>query len=309
MIYEALLYLHDDCNYSCDYCMVGSADFTKRESRAATPEGVEAIINFFNLRSDWHIFLSGGEPTVHPEFIRLARELSKKNYLRLDTNNSMDGEKLQDFIKEVDPERVDFIRCALHTIDEEEGRLEEFIQRAKLLKENGFNVFVEFVATPERIHKIPYYFERFQANQIPFVVAPFRDRERRYPLGYSEEEVAILDKYMISAIQRSVTETEDRKPLGKLCDAGYSRINISGITGNIRKCWRGSEVIGNIYENRLYLFEKSQVCDQESCTYVYESHCEVQGLIYRDLKHILSLPKSYDEEIYHEYRERSFNKV
>lgn len=307
MICEAFLYLHDDCNYSCNYCMVGSADFTKRESRAATPEGVEAIINFFNQRSNWHIFLSGGEPTVHPEFVRLARELSKKNYLRIDTNNSMDGIKLQQFIKEVDPERVDFIRCDLHPIDEEDGRLEEFIKRAKLLNENGFNVFVEFVATPERIQKIPYYFELFQSNHIPFVIAPFRDTAQRYP--YSIEEMGIIDKYMISAIHRSITDTDDRKPFGKLCDAGYSRINISGITGNIRKCWRGSKVIGNIYENTLHLAEERQVCDQESCTYMYESHCEVQDLVYRDLEHILSLPSRYDEEIYHEYGNKSFNRL
>lgn len=84
---EALLYLYDYCNYRCDYCLLNADFYVKREhSRTTTPEGVDSIIEFFSTAPGWRVLLTGGEPTLHPEFLRLCRGLAKHNLLRLDTS-------------------------------------------------------------------------------------------------------------------------------------------------------------------------------------------------------------------------------
>jgi len=301
---EALLYIHDNCNYKCSYCMLGSGAWeNKKYSKAHTEEGIKAIVDFFNKEGQWHILLSGGEPTLHPQFIKLCKELTKENYIRLDTNNSMEGDKLLEFINKIDAKRVDFINCSLHEVDEEEERLNKYLERVKLLIEKGFKAYVSYVAVPNKFHLIPKFYEMFKENNVPFVVMPFRSPE--YPQNYTKEELDILDKYMISATNRALVTTVDRKPKGKLCSAGYKRIKINGINGDIRKCWHGNSILGNIYDGTIELSEEPSNCDCESCTYMFEPHLEVQELLYKDLENIFSLKGTYDKELCKEYMQKS----
>ena len=89
---EALLYLSDHCNYTCDYCLLNADFYTKRAySKADTPEGVESIIRFFAAKPGWRVLLTGGEPTLHSKFVRLCEGLAEHNLLRLDTNGNVDS--------------------------------------------------------------------------------------------------------------------------------------------------------------------------------------------------------------------------
>lgn len=209
---EALLYLHEICNYSCSYCMLGDSNYKRSESKANTREGTIKIIDFFNKRKEWSILITGGEPTEHPYFIELVEELTKENYIILDTNNSMDGDKLEEFISRINSNRIEYIQCSLHEIDETPDRLEQYVDRIKKLKENGHKVFVTYVATPKRIPSIPHLYNRFYENNIPFVIVPLRTPE--YPKSYNEKEREILDQYMSSSIHRGYLEIDDRKVLG-----------------------------------------------------------------------------------------------
>ncbi len=295
---EVLLYLQDECNYSCEYCMLGGK-FEKRKSLASSPDGFNKIVEFFNKHKGCHIFLTGGEPSVYEYFIELAQELTKNNFIRLDTNNSFSEETLQRFIKEINPHKVDFIQCSLHEIDEEETRLKEYIERVKRLQNSGFKCFVSYVALPKRVNKLEELSRVMKKENIPFVVTPFRSPE--YPKGYSQEEREEIYNFINSASQRALFEIDERKPKGKECSAGYSRVNINCINGSIKKCWRSIESIGNIYEGTLKLNDCIERCDIESCTYTYEIHLNLEELACKDLNNVILGKEKYDENIYKEY--------
>ena len=295
---EVIVYLHDLCNYHCSYCLLTQSFYQKSESsRAFTVEGTQAIINFFRKRGNWHIMLTGGEVVLHPEFARLVQELSQENYIRLDTNGSWEGSTLSEFMAAVAPERVDFVHCSLHEIDEEESRLSRYLERAWRLQQNGFKVLVSYVATPERMERLPAMYELFTAHGIPFLVQALRTD--KYPANYTEEERALMDKYMISASCRYLLD-HVRKPLGQLCNGGHSRLKIDGVNGKITRCFRSTQPIGNIYEDRLELTAEPTPCEFEACTYLYEPHVDMQELWQRDLEQIWRLPESYDREIFTE---------
>lgn len=306
----ASIYLFHTCNYKCSYCTAAQSIDNRlgKFSRAATEEGMENIIKFFDERGQWHILYAGGEPTIHPHFIELTKRLSQNHYIRMATNNSMNEEKLQRFVREIDPLRFDYIQCSLQEEDEDEERLMKFLERAKVLKENKFKVFVTYVAVPDRLELVEKYYELFMGNGIPFVIQPFRGKYNGlvYPQDYSLDQKDFLDKYMISAMYRSLLDTSDRKPFGKACNAGYNRLYIDGISGNIYKCLlEVSNDIGNIYENNVKLSEKPEKCNAKTCTCIFEPHLEIEELLYKDLGNILSCTTPYDKNIFEEYKQKS----
>ncbi|NMM61486.1 radical SAM protein [Clostridium sp. P21] len=306
----ASIYLFHTCNYNCSYCTAAQSIDNRlgRFSRAVTEEGMEKIIKFFNERGQWHILYAGGEPTIHPHFIELTKKLSQNHYIRMATNNSMNDEKLQQFVKEIDPMRFDYIQCSLQEKDEEKKRLFKFVERAKILKENGFKVFVTYVAVPTRLELVKKYYELFMENGIPFVIQPFRGKFNGliYPDAYTCEEREFLDKYMISAMYRSLLETSDRKPFGKDCNAGYKRVYIDGISGKVYKCLlEVTNDLGNIYENNINLSEKPEKCKAKTCTCIFEPHLEIEELLYKDLDKILKCEVHYDKYIFDEYKNKS----
>ncbi len=295
---QAILYLHEDCPYTCSYCSLNSPVYQRQEnSLAATNEGVDKIVSFFKERPDWHLFLTGGEVMLLPRFIELCRRLAKSSFISIDTANSVDGDVFERFVMEIPASRVDFIRCALHEHDEDNERFESYIERVKRMQEVGFSTFVVFIATPDRIGKIPEYFKLFRSHGIPFVVAPLITLD--YPKAYTPTEVDILDKYMVSAVYRS-RMGDFRNSRGKLCNAGHVRMNVNCIDGNIRRCWRNWDTIGNIYQNTLNLSDTPQTCSSDFCSIEYEPQLDLEKAFYSDLQNILSLRERYEETLHDE---------
>ncbi len=297
-IKQAILYLHEDCPYECSYCLLNSPTYQRQEkSIAATDEGVDKIIHFFRERPDWHLFLTGGEVMLLPRFVELCRRLTQSSFISIDTANSVDGDVFERFVTEIPASRTDFVRCALHEHDEDDEKVEGYIKRVKRMQEVGFSTFVVFIATPDRISRIPEYFKLFRSYGIPFVVAPLLTPE--YPKAYTPTETDILDKYMVSAVYRS-RMGDFRDSEGKLCNAGHARININCIDGNIRRCWRNWDTIGNIYQNTLKLFDIPQTCSSDFCSIEYEPQLDLEIPFYNDLQNILSLRERYEEALYNE---------
>lgn len=290
---KALLYISDDCQYTCDYCMLGDPSYKKRVGQInETKEGVDQIVNFFNTREDWQIHLTGGEPTLHPYFIDLVKKLTEHHVIALDTNNGIGLEWLDDFIQKIDPNKVTFIQCSLHDCDETEERLLGYVNRTKRLLNAGFKVYVSYVATPERIPMLNERMALFKAHDIPFVIVPLRTRE--YPKNYTEKERQLITEHMISAGQKAYLDLDERHVKNKLCSAGYTRVNIESISGRVRPCWRSNQVIGNIYENTLRLSETISTCTHDVCTYYFEPHAALEELIEEDLADIMSGVEQYN---------------
>lgn len=74
MIYLAISYI---CNQKCTFCPCGTL---KRQHKFLTLSEIYDFINKNEDISDRHIVISGGEPTLHPDFPQIIRVFQKKHY-------------------------------------------------------------------------------------------------------------------------------------------------------------------------------------------------------------------------------------
>lgn len=294
---QAVLYLHDDCSYTCSYCLLKQDWYKPRlESRAADSRDRERIIAFFEQCPGWNIILTGGEPTELSGFVEFAESLARNNFISLDTNNSLAGRELDKLMEAVPPARVKFIRCSLHEADEGEERLEQWLDRAKRIRDAGYPTFAAWVAAPDKLSLLPSLYQRFDKRGVPLVVTPLITD--KYPAAYTEVERALLNKYMISAVFRAQLDNPSRQVRGSLCAAGHTRIRINAIDGSIYPCFRSNKPLGNVYLNELELSPAPRPCPHDGCSWYFEPHQLAESLVVRDLAGILAGRKDYDRDIY-----------
>ncbi len=118
-------HINDNCNFRCDYCHTWLSSKTQEPIKVSRlSEGLRTLGN------DWVFLISGGEPFLEPNFIEICQELTKKHFLALNTNLSLNN--IYDFADQVDPERTIFINAAVHIIEREktDKNLEAYIEKA-----------------------------------------------------------------------------------------------------------------------------------------------------------------------------------
>ncbi|MFV3059986.1 radical SAM protein [Clostridium botulinum] len=303
----ATLRLYRTCNYKCSYCFVTDNDKMSNFGRAVTEDGMEKIFKFFDERGEWHIQLTGGEPTIHPHFIEFCERLSKNHYLNMGTNNSISYDKLREFVKKIEPNKVDYIQCSLQEVDEEEERFKHFLNKMIIYKENNFKAYVSYVAVPDRLDRVKKYYDIFTSYDIPFVVQVLNGKykNKEYPRDYTKEQIDYLDQYMMSSMYRALLDIGGRYPTCKLCAAGKRRILVDALSGEVFKCLNESESIGNIYNNELNLNDKYLKCRAKKCSCIFEPHLDVEPILYKDFENIFSGKKHYDKELYELYKNNS----
>lgn len=85
------------CNLKCKYCFAD--DMIQEESTAMTLDDFKKILEFISRTQMNHIGIIGGEPTLHPDFIEILKEVNK--YCReVDTGATLftNGIELDKFI-------------------------------------------------------------------------------------------------------------------------------------------------------------------------------------------------------------------
>lgn len=106
--------LNDACNLNCSFC--------HREGKGVYPNSnvnPEVIVDYLNKIRGEGIFvgevhLTGGEPTLHPQFKKLVNLLLFNNYkVKITTNGNFDS-SIQKFLKKRDLAGVNF---SIHTIN------------------------------------------------------------------------------------------------------------------------------------------------------------------------------------------------
>lgn len=65
----------DVCNFSCSYCLPDGYQKTHNDEFMSVPE-IRRLVTAFAGLGTWKIRLTGGEPTVRPDFIELAQTVS-----------------------------------------------------------------------------------------------------------------------------------------------------------------------------------------------------------------------------------------
>jgi len=266
---------------------------------------ISKIIDSFdssNLR--FLIHMSGGEPFLHPKFVELCAALIKKHYISMDTN--LTSCLTEDFVKEVDPSRVEFISCSLHISTRKNLKLkEDFIKKFKLLKQSAFNAYATQVMYPEDVIEFDKTFKYFRNAGITILPKIFRGpyREKPYPQAYTREEkekILLFQKIAQKETKNRYLQSELNKDFiqgdysfkGLPCSAGRKIIFIEQ-DGTIKRCHDQDMYLGNIFEGNLKLLEQDKVCGANIC------HCPYFGLNYASGK-----PKIITRSPYTNYLEK-----
>src|ERR1700726_879470 len=142
---EADWHLLNTCNYRCSYCFFTAATLGEKLRTFATPQQWRSA--FDATGHVWLLHMTGGEPSVYPEFFELCRGLTERHYISI--NSNLTGSSLAAFAQNIDPARVNFINAGLH-LEEREARFghEKFLRNADLLLSKEFSIIVSLVATP-----------------------------------------------------------------------------------------------------------------------------------------------------------------
>ncbi|HWA48005.1 MAG TPA: radical SAM protein [Dongiaceae bacterium] len=275
------------CNYRCDYCFLNERLLGEKIQTHATPAEWRAA--FDATGKTWMVHLTGGEPTLYPDFAEIGALLAERHYLSL--NSNLTGPSIVDFATRVDPARVSFINAGLHPMERarKQGH-DAFLRHAHLLLECGFPIMVSVVATPAVLRD----FEAIAASLRPIGLMPIpklmqgKVGGRRYPDSYTAKERALFRRYsrraeatypeLFKAAERPTIDPPigrdfldglpDRR--GQLCAAGMKYVRIEA-DGRVERCGDGPP-LGNLLHGDVRFATEAAPCDRRHCFYVCERY-------------------------------------
>lgn len=253
-----------ECNYRCTYCHAPKPwkVYTIKPRYPGKEKWIEIWEGIYERYGESEIIISGGEPFVYPDVMEIAMRLSEIHMIEFCTNLYFDATSL---IRCMNPKRVR-VGTSFHP---EFTRLEFFIKKVKLIKDNGFETWVNFVPWPPFLSQLEDIKNVLQENGIKIIIQPFigQHEGKQYPQGYTDEEKKILGIFNDEANRETVdfktTERSNKK--GRLCRMGenYAFIHPDGETE--RCCRDHSLKLGNMIDNTFKLLEEPMSCQAEDC--------------------------------------------
>lgn len=142
------------CNFNCPMCYVHlSAEEQQRRGRELTAEEWIEIAEQAKQEGTVFLLLTGGEPTVHPEFVKIYERLSAMGfYLSLNSNGRLLEGDLLELFKRKPPERLNI---TLYAVDNEGYRkqcgvpaYDRVVRNIRALRQAGIFVRVNLTITP-----------------------------------------------------------------------------------------------------------------------------------------------------------------
>lgn len=253
--------IHYKCNFRCPYCWFysGWTEASKRNIYLLPDEWMVHWQRVYDKYGSIRIEITGGEPFLYPNFIRLIKLLSSIHKVKITTNMSGD---IETFVKEIDPQRV-FLDLNFHPSF---AHLETVIKKTLLLKKAGFRAGVCYLAYPPQMASIEKYRKSFEEAGINFALAAFWGvyKEKKYPESYTREEIDFIRPFL-GDIERIVYHLKGESPKGKMCNAGHKYAVIQA-DGNVIRCGQLPDgVISNLLHEDFHLLDKPEPCEANFC--------------------------------------------
>jgi MoaA/NifB/PqqE/SkfB family radical SAM enzyme len=279
--------LLDTCNYRCDYCF-SPPDVLSQKLRTYAP--VQRWRDSFDaLRRTCLLHITGGEPTIYPDFAELCAALTQRHYISVNTN--LAHRSVSDFARMVDPSRVAFINAALHLEERDRrGGSALFAEHVDLLRSMKFPLLVSLVATPSALARYEEALELVRPSGVVVVPKLFRGRfnGQDYPESYTEPEKQRFAMFCAAARQAhqplferngewpTIDMLHDDRYLdgvptftGRSCDAGRLLVRVLP-NGDVMRC--GKDYLGNVLQRSFRPRSRPAPCDTEFCYYFCEKY-------------------------------------
>ena len=228
------------CNLNCSFCLnTFDKNFKRKSFEEISGEQWVKALNKIESKPEVPITFSGGEPSLHKDFIYIINNLKPELNLDILTNLYWGKNGLERFISEVDPNRIKrnspyaSIRVSYHPEQMKDGK--RLIENAKKLQDAGFSIGVWSVLypSPEQLSAI---------NQMQFRCrdAGIEFRLKEFTGEYKGEIYGDYSKFQDSAFNF-------QKTLNCMCKTTELLI---GPNGDVYRCHRdvfaGENHIGNI---------------------------------------------------------------
>ena len=290
------------CNYRCSYCFVPPEELGAKIEIFATPEQWRAAFDATGKR--WLIHLTGGEPTVYPDFMALCEALTQRHVISI--NSNLSRPVVRQMAGRIDPSRVSFINAGLHVAERtRRAGSDDFLDNARFLQEAGFRVIVTAVATPEVVADFSSLASMCAAYGLQLAPKVVRGeyKGKSYPWEYTPEEKAQLHGAIARARDRYAQMFEGWPPptidvlsddefldglpdyRGRSCSAGFRFVNLQP-NGDVYRCNPGRVPMGNLLKGTLRLGGKPAPCDTQYCPYFCKKYT-ADALNYKPQLHAL----------------------
>ncbi len=299
---EADWLLLETCNFRCEYCFVKPEALGAKITVHGTP--AQWAAGFHATGKTWLLHITGGEPTLYPDFMGLCEQLTQEHYLSI--NSNLSHPVIADFAERINPERVHYINAAVHDDERQKKKAHEvFIQRVQKLQQYRFNVLVSIVMTPAVIRTFPQLAAFYESHGLFLIPKVVRGgyQGQRYPEAYTEEERSLFLEYLTRATLKYAAVNQrlgepatidlfaDSRFInaidnyhGRLCGSGYNFVSIEP-DGTIVRCGSGKRYgktrifrtrFGNILQKSARFLSSPKPCDSSYCPYFCEKYTSAE---------------------------------
>lgn len=263
--------INNKCNYRCSYCLNGFNE----------PPGFKTLTSeewfivwkrIYDKYGTISIQITGGEPTVYPDFFEIMKNVSQMHNVELQTNLFWSPEEL---IGKVSPNRVSRIGGSFHS---EFTKFEDFLEKAVILRDAGFKMEINYVAYPPILDDAEKYLKIAKEREVQFSIISFQGEYagKRYPENYSDKEREILKTLNVSSGESAEAMADwdvQKKKLGEVkeaesplrqCRMGQMYVWIKP-DGEAERCCKSTLSLGSIIEGTLNLLDEALPCKIENC--------------------------------------------
>ena len=263
--------INNKCNYRCTYCLNGFEE--PPGFKILTPEEWFSVWeDIYNKYGTVAMQITGGEPTVYPNFFEIMKGISKMHNLELQTNLFWDPKEL---IENVPPEHVSRVGGSFHP---QYTEFEPFLEKIIRLREAGFKVEINYVAYPPILDEVEKCLNVAKEKEIQFSVISFQGEYlgKRYPENYTDKEKEALKRLNVSSgesaeamadwdIQKKkVGDTEEAEEPLRICRMGQMYTWIKP-NGEVLRCCKSNLELGNIIEKTFNLLDEAIPCKAKNC--------------------------------------------
>lgn len=260
-------HLNELCNFSCSYCYFENI---KQEHPAVGRLSPQEIKDAFDHTGrKWHLFLTGGEPMLYPNFNELVSLLKPNNPIQISTN--LYHKNVKQFAQEVTPENIITINVSLHIMHHNNRSLEKLIDNYHLLREKGFDIIMSYVTHPKLFSRIENDFDLLHKEGVEhvFPLTYFGEYNgKQYPASYTLDQARLIRKLYQEPLELHVM-LQKMKWLGQQCSAGkdYFHMDLHGEVS--RCCTIPDQTYGNLYNKTFTPAKSDTPCTAENCM----DHC------------------------------------
>ena len=262
------------CNFKCPYCNgwkdTNALEFQPLNTLIGIWDNLFEKIKSSEFKIE--LIISGGEPTIYPNFFELLKYfITKVSKVHVCTNLSFNASEFLSL-------KIPIDKVSLHsTFHPACISIDNFTNNLTLTKEY-INNPVNFVANQDNLKNQKEFVKKIQDCGLaasPLFLKCFGEQPKkntaRLNLLNSEEEIKIIKEIRKEQnLQLSDYESSEKFPLGKKCLAGYHALYIMP-NGNIQKCSVDSTYLGNIFDSDLNMYTEPQICKQKICPHQYRS--------------------------------------